>query len=622
MIQCRNHHPSTNRKFELMALNQGRTSFFLGIIVFLSLLQSTLAHNDCIPIQCSKNGPIIRFPFRLKERQPQHCGYPGFDVSCSDSNDAMLLLPVSVQVHITKIDYSTQFIHIQEHGGCFTQIRFLNLSASHFNFTGTNSRLDDFTIFSCLPKDNDSQRRLIETCLDDPHDPARRIYAIDSFTGIDSAPILSCKKMYNISRVPSYVLVQDYDIRLQWPHRICGDCEAQGKYCRFRNNIASGNGTECYGQIEVPTDQQGVHKSVVIALIVVGLFILLTSTGVVCYIRKQKKKDEAKIEKFLEAYRALRPARYSYADIKKITGDFKEKVGEGAYGTVFKGTLSNDIHVAVKILNSSKGNGQEFINEVGIMGKIHHVNIVRLVGYCADGFRRALIYEFFSNDSLEKYILSDAEKSSLGWKNLESIALGIAKGIEYLHQGCEQRIVHFDIKPHNVLLDSNLIPKISDFGQAKLCSKEQGAVSMTTARGTIGYIAPEVFSRNFGSVSHKSDVYSFGMLLLGMVGGKEKKNDDVDRIYYPEWIYNQLDGGEGLVGVQVMDEGDDVIVRKLAIVGLWCIQWYPIDRPSMNVVVQMLEGNGGSSLTIPSNPFVTTNPDRLSFNSQLEVIVE
>ncbi|WRX19260.1 Protein kinase domain - like 10 [Theobroma cacao] len=105
------------------------------------------------------------------------------------------------------------------------------------------------------------------------------------------------------------------------------------------------------------------------------------------------------------------------------------------------------------------------------------------------------------------------------------IALGIAKGIEYLHQGCEQRILHFDIKPHNILLDHNFTPKISDFGLSKLCSKERSAVSKTAARGTMGYIAPEVLSRNFGNVSYKSDVYSFGMLLLEMVGGR--KNIDV-----------------------------------------------------------------------------------------------
>ncbi|XAR71647.1 Glycerophosphodiester phosphodiesterase [Bertholletia excelsa] len=317
---------------------------------------------------------------------------------------------------------------------------------------------------------------------------------------------------------------------------------------------------------------------------------------------------------------AKRPARYSYSDIKKITEQFNDKLGQGSYGIVYRGKLSNDVHVAVKILNNSSGEGEEFINEVGIIGKIHHINVVRLVGYCADGFRRALIYEFLPNNSLEKYLSSDDERGLLGWKKMQEIALGIAKGIEYLHQGCDQRILHFDIKPHNILLDQNLIPKISDFGQAKLCSREQSAVSITAARGTVGYIAPEVFSRNFGNVSCKSDVYSFGMLLLGLLGGKRNFDLSANQVYFPEWIYKRLDEGLGL-GIGITDEGDAKIAKKLAVVGLSCIQWYPVDRPSMSSVVQMLEGSG-DNLVMPPDPFASgTNGARQS-NNKLEIIVE
>ena len=139
---------------------------------------------------------------------------------------------------------------------------------------------------------------------------------------------------------------------------------------------------------------------------------------------------------------------------------------------MFKGKLSSKIHVAVKILNSSKGNGEEFINEVGTMGRIHRVNVVRLVGFCVDGFRRALVYEFLPNDSLEKFISLVDSNNSLGWEKLQDIALGIAKEIEYLYHGCDQQILHFDIKPHNILLDQNFNPKFFDFGLAMLCAKD------------------------------------------------------------------------------------------------------------------------------------------------------
>lgn len=335
------------------------------------------------------------------------------------------------------------------------------------------------------------------------------------------------------------------------------------------------------------------------------------------------------MKKFLEDYKALKPTRYTYADIKRITNRFKDLLGQGAYGTVYKGKLSSEILVAVKVLNSSIGNGEEFINEVGTMGRIHHVNVVRLVGFCADGFRRALVYEYLPKNSLEKFISSaDMKNNFLGWKKLQDITLGIAKGMEYLHQGCDQRILHFDIKPHNILLDDNLNPKISDFGMAKLCSKDQSAVSMTAARGTKGYIAPEVFSRNFGNVSHKSDVYSFGVLVLEMVGGRknvEVMAESSSQIYFPEWMYNLLERGEDL-RIYIEEEEDANIAKKLAIVGLWCIQWHPIQRPSMKVVLHMLER--GENLSIPPNPFASTSTKRTNAvpgrrrHQELEVISE
>ncbi|MCH85022.1 receptor-like kinase, partial [Trifolium medium] len=163
---------------------------------------------------------------------------------------------------------------------------------------------------------------------------------------------------------------------------------------------------------------------------------------------KMKDEDYERIENFLKDYRALKPTRFSYADLKRITHNFTDKLGEGAHGAVYKGKLSNQILVAVKILNNAEGDGNEFINEVGTMGKIHHLNVVRLLGFCADGFRRALVYDFFPNGSLEKFISPSNNKDNfLGWDKLEQIALGIANGIEYLHQGCDQRILHFDINP-------------------------------------------------------------------------------------------------------------------------------------------------------------------------------
>ncbi|MED6123367.1 hypothetical protein PIB30_048486 [Stylosanthes scabra] len=255
---------------------------------------------------------------------------------------------------------------------------------------------------------------------------------------------------------------------------------------------------------------------------------------------------------------ALNPTRFSYAYIKRITKQFKDKLGVGAHGAVYKGKLSNHIIVAVKILNTTEGDGKEFINEVGTMAKIHHVNVVRLLGYCADGSHRALVYHFFPKGNLRSFISPSSrdKESFLGWNKLHQIALGIAKGIEYLHQGCDQRILHFDINPRNVLLDESITPKISVFGLAKLCSKNRSTVSMTAAWGTLGYMAPEVFSRNFGNVSYKSDIYSYGMLLLEMVGGRKNTNASEEslQVLYPDWIHNLLEGNDTYIPIE--DDGD------------------------------------------------------------------
>lgn len=291
--------------------------------------------------------------------------------------------------------------------------------------------------------------------------------------------------------------------------------------------------------------------------------------------------------------------------------------------------LRTDIQVVVKVLDISDSDEQDYINEVVTMGKINHINIVCLLGFCADGFHHALIYDFFPNGFLQKFMSSpDNKETFLGWSKLQQIALAIAKGIEYLHEGCDYRILHFDINPHNVLLDHNFILKISDFSLAKLCSKNQSTVSMTTARGTLGYIAPEVFSRNFGNVSYKSDIYSYGMLLLEMVGGRKNLDTDhgTSQVLYPEWIHNVIEGGD--ISVYIEDEDDIKIARKLAIVGLWCIQWNPINRPSMKTVLQMLEGDD-AKLKMPSMQFdfaTSTNtrlitPTRL-LNLELDVIHE
>ena len=325
---------------------------------------------------------------------------------------------------------------------------------------------------------------------------------------------------------------------------------------------------------------------------------------------KKKTEQYKSVEVFLKSCTSIALKMYCYSDVKKMTNSFKLKLGQGGFGSVYKGKLHDGSLVAVKVLSELKGSGEEFINEVASISRTSHVNIVTLLGFCFEGRKRALIYEFMSNGSLEKFIYdgSSSTERQLGWEKLYQIAIGIARGLEYLHRGCNTRILHFDIKPHNILLDEDFCPKISDFGLAKLCPRKESIISMLTARGTIGYIAPEIVCRNIGGVSHKSDVYSYGMMVLEMVGGRKNIEVVVDKtseIYFPHWIYQQLEQDGELGLCSIMNDEENMTAKKMIIVSLWCIQTDPSNRPAMTRVVEMLEGSL-DSLQIPPKPFLSS----------------
>ncbi|XP_071912641.1 rust resistance kinase Lr10-like [Coffea arabica] len=299
------------------------------------------------------------------------------------------------------------------------------------------------------------------------------------------------------------------------------------------------------------------------------------------------------------------PIRYSYKEIKTMTKNFEEKLGEGGYGLVYKGKLRSGGAVAVKMLNKSKANGQEFINEVATIGRIHHVNVVRLVGFCVTASKHALVYDYMPNGSLDKLIFSNCQNGSpLSWKQVCDIAKGVAHGIEYLHQGCDMQILHFDIKPHNILFDENFVPKVSDFGLVKLYPMQKSIATLTAVRGTLGYMAPELFYKKIGRVSHKTDVYSYGMLLMEMAGRRRNVDAHAEhssQIYFPSWIYDKFDQVQEMEIGDHATEEEKTITRKLILIALWCIQMTPDDRPSMREVLEMLEGDA-SGLKLPPKP--------------------
>ncbi|KAA3464664.1 rust resistance kinase Lr10-like [Gossypium australe] len=347
----------------------------------------------------------------------------------------------------------------------------------------------------------------------------------------------------------------------------------------------------------MPLDGQA---GILLARTLLGIFCLITL--VIRKLRRRHLSMDDNIENFLQSQNNLIPIRYSYSEIKRITEGFKIKLGQGGYGSVFKGKLRSGRLVAIKMLDKSKADGEDFINEVATIGRIHHINVVQLIGFCVERSKQALVYDFMVNGSLDKIIFSK-ENCTLSWQKLFEVALGVARGIEYLHRGCQMQILHFDIKPHNILLDENFIPKVSDFGLAKLYSVDDSIISLTAARGTLGYIAPELFYKNIGGISYKADIYSFGMLLMEMVGRRKNLNafdDHSSQIYFPSWIYDRFEQRKN-IELGDVTEVEDKIARKMIMVAFWCIQMNPTNRPSMSKVLEMLENELGD-LELPSRP--------------------
>nr|ALF95909.1 serine-threonine kinase STK14 [Cocos nucifera] len=493
---------------------------------------------------------------------------------------------------------------------------------SYLNYTSLDTNLTFFLDCS----DGPPERRI--TCLSGSVGKVSYIFTERDFSDIKEyegakqcqeivvVPVLDQEVNWgNLSALSSdFGRVLNKGFQLGWSDKTseqCDPCELSGGRCGYQFTEASFV-FACFCSNRVSNQHCGTHNSKK-TRIMIGIFTASAGLSLGCLIilvgllhyRKSHSNNMHSVEDLLHKYGSSVPKRYKYSEIKRMTKSFSHKLGQGGYGNVFKGNLYDGRPIAVKVLGESKENGEEFVNEVASIGRTSHVNIVCLLGFCLEGSKRALIYEFMPNGSLEKFIYMEIPyaKIKLGWKKLYEIAVGIAQGLEYLHRGCNTRIVHFDIKPHNILLDQDFCPKISDFGLAKLCLLKESIISVAGARGTVGYIAPEVFSRNFGVVSSKSDVYSYGMMVLEMVGGRKNidaRKENTSEIYFPHWVYDHLDQHDTLEACGVTRETEE-FVKKMIIVGLWCIQIRPADRPSMDRVVDMLQGSI-SDLQLPTKP--------------------
>ncbi|XP_073015475.1 putative receptor protein kinase ZmPK1 [Primulina eburnea] len=289
--------------------------------------------------------------------------------------------------------------------------------------------------------------------------------------------------------------------------------------------------------------------------------------------------------------------RYTYAELKKASINFSQEIGRGGSGVVYKGTLSDNRIAAIKFLNIEAMQGEaEFLAEVNLIGRLNHSNLIESWGYCAQGKYRILVFEYLEHGSL----LENLHSNKLDWKKRYDIAIGTAKGLAYLHEECLEWVLHCDVKPQNILLDTNYEPKVADFGLSKLLNRSCGEENMNVSRirGTRGYMAPEWVSHL--PITSKVDVYSYGIVVLEMVTGKnpkdlyvETENRGMGGKMLKNWVIMETTNEEGwiekIVDPSLGGEYDAERLGNLVEVALKCAQENRDDRPTMREVVSMLE---------------------------------
>ncbi|XP_034710486.1 LEAF RUST 10 DISEASE-RESISTANCE LOCUS RECEPTOR-LIKE PROTEIN KINASE-like 2.1 [Vitis riparia] len=614
---------------ELMMLREAKL-VGVGLITLLHFsFLSFCAASENQPCRPSSCGDIqnISYPFRLKG-DPLGCGHPdpAYELACENSRTILY-----GKYHVAEINYDNYTIRVVvvglEKSNCFSlplySLTIDDLYVYEYKYL---HEPDTVLLMNCARPIFDQYYIPIVPCnRTDATFSSSQPYAYALAGGYKQVKDLpySCTigstvvtRSFMAVSEPCNLSSSDLQekllmgLQLSFLTSRCLECTANHSWCKpnFSNNTI-----RC-----LDDDRRNWLQKLKDVLVSVGLFFLIAIIGgrfllgISCLLgyliykfRQRHLSLDDDIEEFLQNHKNLQPIRYSYSHLKKITNNFKNKLGQGGFGSVYKGILQSGRIVAVKVLVMSKANGQDFINEIATIGRIYHVNIVQLVGFCVEGSKWALIYDFMPNGSLDKFIFLKGEKHiPLSWDRLYKIALGVGRGIDYLHQGCDMQILHFDIKPHNILLDEDFTPKVSDFGLAKLYSTNESVVSLTAARGTLGYIAPELFYKNIGHVSYKADVYSFGMLLMEMVGKQRHfsrhQEQDLSELFFPSWIYDQIEQGEDMEMGDVTED-EKKYIWKMVIVALWCVQMKPMDRPSMSKALDMLDGDV-ELLQLPPKP--------------------
>ncbi|BFG27557.1 hypothetical protein CerSpe_138310 [Prunus speciosa] len=346
-------------------------------------------------------------------------------------------------------------------------------------------------------------------------------------------------------------------------------------------------------------------KQIVITIVVVLVAFVTILSSICIFLRLTKRRVKLDEDENSEEINLVESLQYDFETIRSATDDFSDanKLGQGGFGAVYKGRLLNGQPIAVKRLSKNSEQGdREFKNEVMLLAQLQHRNLVRLLGYCLKTDERLLIYEYVPNTSLDHFIFDPNNHEHLDWETRYKIIGGIARGIIYLHEDSQVRIIHRDLKANNILLDEDMNPKISDFGMARLFVIDQTQGNTRTVRGTYGYMAPEYVIH--GRFSVKTDVFSFGVLVLEIVSGKkigsfQYGENEEDLLTYA-WRNWREDTIENIID-PVLTASSRIETMRCIHIGLLCVQENVVDRPTVASVVSMLNSQS-LALSVPSQP--------------------
>nr|VDC80915.1 unnamed protein product [Brassica rapa] len=376
-----------------------------------------------------------------------------------------------------------------------------------------------------------------------------------------------------------------------------------------------------------PPDGNKIATRAIVAIVVSAVtFVVLLAFGLVIWKRLHKNNHLIYVVTADDDMTSPQSLQYDFATIEVATDKFSRnnKLGQGGFGEVYKGMLPNETEIAVKRLSRNSGQGtQEFKNEVVIVAKLQHKNLVRLHGFCLERDERILVYEFVPNKSLDYFLFDPTKKSQLDWRRRYNIIGGITRGLLYLHQDSRLTIIHRDIKASNILLDSDMNPKIADFGMARNFRVDQTEDTTGRVVGTFGYMPPEYVT--CGHFSTKSDVYSFGVLILEIVCGKKNSSfyhiddDSGGNMVTHVWRLWNNEAHLDLIDPAIRENYEkDEVIRSIHI-GLLCVQETPAHRPEMSTIFQMLT-NSSTVLPMPRAPgcFLRSrsNLDPLTYGSE------